>query len=106
MEIGYFTKHGDGAVDIEPIAHIYKTELWEMSKELGVPEKLINKAPSAGLWEGQTDENELGYSYHTLDKILQGETEGIDQEILDKVEKLRKGTWHKKKMPDNLEVEL
>ncbi|MBU4503009.1 MAG: NAD+ synthase [Nanoarchaeota archaeon] len=105
MEIGYFTKHGDGAVDIEPIAHLYKTEVWEMAEELGIPEQLITKAPSAELWDGQTDENELGFNYHTLDKILQGETEGIEQKVLERVENLRKGSWHKKKMPDRLEVE-
>jgi len=104
-EIAYFSKYGDGAVDIEPIAHLYKTEVWELAKELGVPEKIIKKAPSAELWEGQTDENELGFDYYILDKILQGKIEGIEKKILDRVDSLRKGSWHKKKMPDSLEVE-
>ena len=83
MEIGYVTKYGDGGVDIEPIAHLYKTQVWKLAKKIGVLEKIINKAPSAELWEGQTDENELGFDYYTLDKVLKGKTEGIDQKVLE-----------------------
>ena len=104
MEIGYFSKHGDGAVDIEPIAHLYKTEVWELEKEIGVPEKIIRKAPSAELWKGQTDENELGFDYHTLDKILQGQTEGIPKKTLKKIKQLKQNSEHKRKMPKQLEV--
>lgn len=68
--LGYFTKYGDGGVDLEPIGGLYKTEVWELSRRLGVPEALINKKPSAGLWEGQTDEAELGISYINVDKVL------------------------------------
>lgn len=68
--LGYFTKYGDGGVDLEPIGGLYKTEVWELSRRLGVPEVLINKKPSAGLWEGQTDEAELGISYIDVDKVL------------------------------------
>jgi len=69
-KIGYFTKYGDGACDLEPIQHLYKTELFEFAKYLGIPKCIIDKAPSAGLWEGQTDEGEIGMSYKRLDKIL------------------------------------
>lgn len=103
MEIGYVTKHGDGAVDIEPIAHLYKTQVWEMAEELGIPKKIIEKKPSAELWAGQTDENELGFDYYTLDQILQGKTEGIEEKVIERVKNLRKGSWHKKQMPQNLE---
>ncbi len=68
--LGYFTKYGDGGVDLEPIGGLYKTEVWELSRILGVPEALITKKPSAGLWEGQTDEAELGISYIKVDKVL------------------------------------
>jgi NAD+ synthase len=68
--IGYFTKFGDGACDIEPISHLYKTEIFELAKHLGIPDEIINKAPSADLWEGQTDEKEIGMSYKELDEIL------------------------------------
>lgn len=70
FEIGYFTKWGDGAVDIEPIVDLYKTEVKELAKYLNIPEEYITKAPSAGLWEGQTDEGELGITYELLDKVL------------------------------------
>ena len=70
FEIGYFTKWGDGAVDIEPLVGLYKTEVRLMAKYLGVPQEYIDKAPSAGLWEGQTDEGELGITYEELDRIL------------------------------------
>ena len=106
MEIGYFTKHGDGAVDIEPIVHLYKTEVWKLAEELKepeVPKEIIEKKPSAELWKGQTDENELGFSYYTLDRYLKGETEGIEKKVIERIENLRKSSWHKKQMPSNLE---
>jgi len=67
--LGYYTKYGDGGVDLEPLNDFYKTEVFEMARELGVPEHIINKAPSAGLWEGQTDEEEIGCSYEMIDKF-------------------------------------
>lgn len=69
--IGYFTKWGDGACDIEPIQHLYKTEIFEFAKYLGIPKCIIDKSPSADLWEGQTDEGEIGMSYKKLDMCLQ-----------------------------------
>ncbi|MBI4168165.1 MAG: NAD+ synthase [Candidatus Aenigmarchaeota archaeon] len=69
--IGYFTKFGDGGVDILPIGDLYKHEVRELAREMGVPEKIVNKTPSAGLWPGQTDEGETGISYDELDKILE-----------------------------------
>ena len=100
--VGYFTKHGDGAVDIMPLADIYKTEVQELAKQLGIPEEIINKPPSAGLWEGQTDESEMGITYPELDRILKkmerGENIGSSPE-----EKLIKGmvdkTAHKRRCP-------
>lgn len=68
--VGYFTKWGDGASDIAPLLSLYKTEVRKLAKFLGVPEKIILKTPTAGLWEGQTDEKELGIEYDLLDKIL------------------------------------
>lgn len=68
--IGYFTKHGDGACDIEPIGDLYKTDVFELAKYMGVPEEIINKPPRAGLWNNQTDEDEIGMTYENLDKIL------------------------------------
>ena len=68
--IGYFTKYGDGAGDILPIANIYKSQLRKLAIEWNIPEEVINKPPSAGLWNGQTDEKEIGFSYEILDKLL------------------------------------
>lgn len=68
--LGYFTRFGDGASDIEPIQHLYKTEVKKMAEELGIPNLILQKPPSAGLWHGQTDETELGFSYQDADRVL------------------------------------
>jgi len=67
---GYFTLHGDVACDLMPLGNLYKTEVKRLAEEIGVPKKIIQKIPSAGLWEGQTDEEELGISYEELDRVL------------------------------------
>ena len=86
--IGYFTKHGDGACDIEPIGDLYKTDVFKLSRYMGVPEDIIDKPPRAGLWNNQTDEAEIGMSYDLIDQILYLYTEkdmnnGEIQEKLD-----------------------
>lgn len=68
--LGYFTKYGDGGVDIEPIGGLYKTQVRALSPYIGVPARIIDKTPTAGLWQGQTDEGELGVTYEVADKIL------------------------------------
>ena len=68
--IGYFTKHGDGACDMEPIGDLYKTEVYKLSEFLNIQKEIIDKPPRAGLWTNQTDEDEIGMSYDLLDKIL------------------------------------
>ncbi|RBQ22994.1 putative NH(3)-dependent NAD(+) synthetase [Candidatus Methanobinarius endosymbioticus] len=68
--IGYFTKHGDGACDFEPIGDIYKTQLKKLAKDWNIPDEIINKPPRAGLWTNQTDEDEIGLSYEVLDELL------------------------------------
>ena len=70
ISIGYFTKHGDGACDIEPIGDLYKTNVYELAKYLEIPQEIIDKPPRAGLWNNQTDEDEIGMTYKLLDKIL------------------------------------
>ncbi|MDR0523132.1 MAG: NAD+ synthase [Candidatus Methanoplasma sp.] len=69
---GYFTKHGDGASDLAPIAGLYKTQVRQLAAHIGVPREVIDKVPTAGLWEGQTDEGEMGITYRELDLILDG----------------------------------
>jgi len=68
--VGYSTKYGDGGVDILPLGNILKSQVKELAKYLKVPKKVINKPPSAGLWEGQTDEEEIGINYEQLDRYL------------------------------------
>ena len=109
---GYFTKYGDGGVDALPIGSLYKTQVWEMSRELGLPRELIEKAPSAGLWEGQTDEKEMGIKYAKLDSILYLMTEkkmpvgkiserlGIGKSTVSKVAKMLSKSKHKRSMPE------
>ncbi|NJE42973.1 NAD+ synthase [Thermococcus sp. GR6] len=108
---GYFTKWGDGASDYAPLINIYKTEVWELAKRLDVPERIIQKKPTAGLWEGQTDEDELGISYRLLDEILWrlvdlkmpkdkiAEELGIPLEKVEYVESLVKRSEHKRRLP-------
>lgn len=68
--LGYFTRHGDEASDIEPIQHLFKTQIFELAKYLGVPDSIIKKNPSANLWGGQTDEGEFGFTYKEADEVL------------------------------------
>ncbi|ASJ10249.1 NAD(+) synthetase [Thermococcus sp. P6] len=108
---GYFTKWGDGASDFAPLINLYKTEVWEIAKLLGVPERIVEKKPSAGLWEGQTDEDELGIGYRLLDEVLwrmvdlgKEKTEiaeelGIPLERVERIERLVKGSEHKRRLP-------
>ncbi|MBN2087642.1 NAD+ synthase [Candidatus Peregrinibacteria bacterium] len=80
LALGYFTKFGDGACDCEVIGSLYKTEVWESAKELGLPEKIISKSPSAQLADGQTDEAEIGVSYAEIDEILKKFEQGKEPE--------------------------
>lgn len=68
--LGYYTRFGDEASDIEPLRSLYKTQVFSLAEYLGVPDKILQKPPSAGLWPGQTDEDEFGFSYKTVDEIL------------------------------------
>ena len=68
--LGYGTLYGDMASALNPIGDIYKTQVWELSEEMGVPREIIEKQPSADLWAGQTDEQELGFTYREVDKLL------------------------------------
>ena len=85
--IGFYTKYGDGGVDIAPIADLYKTEVWELGRHLGVNERIINAAPTDGLWEdGRNDEDQIGASYAQLEEAMEHRT-GPAVEILDKFSK-------------------
>lgn len=98
--IGYFTKYGDSGVDLFALSDLYKYEVREVARVLGVPDSVISRPPSAGLWEGQTDEDEIGITYEVLDTVLQaidrGETEGIDPDVLAKVQGMIDRNKHKR----------
>ncbi len=101
ISIGYFTKYGDGGADFQPIGDLYKTEIFEFARFLGVPEKIVRKKPTAGLFVGQTDEGEIGMSYGELDEILRLIEKGLrrDDEKFRRVLELVQGSEHKRKLP-------
>jgi NAD+ synthase len=68
--LSYFTRYGDQASDIEPIEHLYKTQVYQLAKHLGVPDILRSQTPTAGLWQGQTDEGQFGFTYEEADQVL------------------------------------
>jgi NAD+ synthase len=98
--IGYFTKYGDGGVDLKPISDLYKREVRDVARAIGVPQEVIDRPPSAGLWEGQTDEDEIGLTYDELDRALgaiaSGTTGDIDPAVVEKVKGMIAGSVHKR----------
>lgn len=95
--VGYFTKYGDGGSDLFPLGNLVKSQVRELAVYLKVPDRIINKPPSAGLWENQTDEEELGISYTMLDSYLLGGD--VSPDIKAKIEGMRKCSEHKRRMP-------
>ncbi len=114
--LGYFTKYGDGGVDIEPIGDLYKTRVRGLSRYLGVPDRIIEKTPAAGLWPGQTDESDLGVSYEMADQILTllvDEKRNISEithkfppEIVDKLAARISSSGHKRMPPCVIDIGL
>ena len=107
---GYFTKFGDGGADFCPLGDLYKTEVRELARELKLPKKIVEKVPTAGLWEGQTDEGELGLTYEELDQVLVGmelnlsnediaSRTKIDLEKVERVWAMHRASVHKRKTP-------
>ncbi len=101
--VGYFTKHGDGAADILPIGSLLKFEVRQLARQLGVPDRIISKPPSAGLWTGQTDEGEMGMTYGLLDAVLRAmdnrEMDAVPAAATTRVRKLMAATAHKRGAP-------
>lgn len=97
--IGYFTKYGDSGSDILPLVNLLKKDVITLSKELGVPEQIIAKKPTAGLYQGQTDESEIGMSYNDLDAYF--ETGKASKKIKEKIEKMIKISEHKRNLPSS-----
>jgi NAD+ synthase len=109
--VGYFTKYGDGAVDCHPIGNLYKQQVRQLAREMGVPDDLVEKTPTAGMWVGQTDEEEMGMGYDVLDAILALHIDGplstvatarelnIEPDLVETVETLVARSKHKREMP-------
>jgi NAD+ synthase len=108
--LGYFTIYGDGAAAIEPMAHLYKCQVRALAAYVGIPDHIIEKAPSADLWAGQTDEEELGFAYDAADQILYLLTEqaleaeevaarGFDSDVVDAVKRHMESTAFKRSLP-------
>lgn len=96
--MGYFTKYGDGGVDLLPLANLVKREVRELALELGVPKVIIDRAPSAGLWDGQTDEGEMGITYAQIEAFLT-DTRQLDSDTVVKIERMTAQAKHKLAMP-------
>ena len=92
--VGYFTKYGDGGVDLLPISRLTKEEVRNVASFLGVRKELVERVPSAGLYEGQTDEKEMGILYKDLDAYLLGQK--VDEEVVNKIERLHRNSEHKR----------
>ena len=112
--LGYFTRFGDEASDMEPLVGLYKTQVKELAQELGVPQQLITKSPSANLWEGQTDEVELGFSYEVADQVLvqlvdeqktggEIEASGVEAAVVEKVVRWVEQAAFKQQVPYTLD---
>ncbi|WP_049926503.1 NAD+ synthase [Halopiger goleimassiliensis] len=109
--VGYFTKYGDGAVDCHPIGNLYKAQVRQLARHVGVPEDLASKTATAELWTGQTDEEELGISYETLDSILATHVDGplsvdatarvleVDADTVERVRAMYEASAHKRAAP-------
>jgi len=99
---GYFTKYGDGGVDLLPIANLTKGQVREWARILGVPQEIIDRPPTAGLWADQTDEKEMGTTYAVIDAFLQGQPiPDRDREIIERMHRLSE---HKRQLPPKAEI--
>ncbi|MDD5289452.1 MAG: NAD(+) synthase [Dehalococcoidales bacterium] len=101
LSIGYFTKWGDGGVDIMPIGNLVKKQVVELAQYLGIPQEIIDKPPSAGLWPGQTDEGEMGLTYKDLDLYLT--TGRAGEQVKSRIETMMAKAQHKRTLPPLLD---
>ena len=96
LSIGYFTKYGDGGVDLLPLANLVKSEVRSLARDLNVPEAIIARTPTAGLWLGQTDESEMGFAYDELEGYLQDGPGSVPPALAMKIERLVRASEHKR----------
>jgi NAD+ synthase len=105
LTIGYFTKYGDGGVDVLPIGHLLKSEVRALARALDVPASIIEKPPSAGLWLGQTDEEEMGFTYADLERYLTEGPEAVAPALAMRIERLIRASEHKRALPPTPETD-
>lgn len=96
LTIGYFTKYGDGGVDLLPLGRLLKSEVRELAIDLEIPQSIIEKPPSAGLWAGQTDEDEMGFTYTDLERYLTDGPDTVAPALAMRIERLVRSTEHKR----------
>jgi len=99
LSIGYFTKYGDGGVDLLPIGHLVKSEVRALARELNVPSAILERPPSAGLWMGQSDEEEMGFGYGDLERYLDEGPQGVSPALAMRIERLTRSSDHKRRLP-------
>ncbi len=99
IAIGYYTKYGDGGVDLLPLGSLVKSQVRALAREIGVPAAIIDKAPSAGLWMGQTDEGEMGFTYAELEDYLRKGPQSVSPAVSMKIERLARASEHKRHLP-------
>jgi NAD+ synthase len=105
LTIGYFTKHGDGGVDLLPLGNLLKSDVRALARELNVPDPIMEKPPSAGLWIGQTDESEMGFTYADLERYLEEGPDAVAPALALRIERLVRQTEHKRSLPPMPETE-
>lgn len=113
--LGYGTLYGDMACAINPLGNLYKTQVWGLAREVGVPQEIIEKVPSADLWQGQTDEDELGFQYGEVDRLLnlmidsklgRGELirKGFQEDLIERIMERIRSSEYKRRMPVVAEI--
>ena len=99
IAIGYYTKYGDGGCDLLPIGHLVKSQVRAIARDLNVPEAIIGRTPSAGLWLGQTDEEEMGFTYADLERYLEEGPQTVSPALAMRIERLTRISEHKRQLP-------
>jgi NAD+ synthase len=99
IAIGYFTKYGDGAADLLPLGQLMKCEVVALARDLNLPPAIIDRTPGAGLWAGQADEAEFGFSYAELERYLSNGPEGVSPALAMRIDRLTRASEHKRALP-------